>query len=1109
MTSFKRWFGAGAIVLVALALVACPALTPKVSVPLPDISFAHGAGAQKVDLSLYFSDTDSGTKYAATSSKTSVATVAVSGSTLTVTPAGPGDATVTVTVTASNGRTATQSFDVEVEGPPDPPVNLPPVIRTYIADMTIQVGMTKSLTLAEYYLDLDGPSLTYDAGSSDSSIASVSTPDAQSMITITAVAVGSANITVSASDRAGLAIPQTFAVTVSATPIEPPDNNQPRQTGTIPDVTGLKFGGSHEVDLMDYFVDDDGDEVTFTAVPRDTDVVTAAVSASMVTITVVAPGMTTIDVTATDPYNRSVRASFKVEVINQPPMPTMGVNEGILLRLPGGMTTFDLSDYFMDPESDDLAYSASVAPEGVATASVPAGSSMITITAMMAGDATITVTAAEVGNETNQASRDLSLKVTAVPNEEPEVVGEGIPDQSLQLVVTDMMESVTSEPIDLSMYFTDPDELPMPLEYSDDSDMTMIEGSMLTITASVAGKTMVTVTASDGEDTIPDEFYVMVTAPDAPTRTDASLGVQTLAHDAEPMDIELGTYFEGATSYDAESDDETVVTESVSNSTLTLTVIGAGTALVTVTADNSGGEATLTFRVKVSDPAAVALPTNPTPIPPQKVVLGTPMTVDISGYFENETGYRATGVDATVMAEVTEDTGMLTLTPVAHGTAEVRVTAYNTAGEVSDDFTVTVQAKPAFRSGKENSLPPLRIASADIATAPVLYGDLADLMTLFEDPDGDNASLKFKTETNDAKKVFVVKRTFDPDTPTTRTGVPANDAARDKALMAEGNLVDLYARAAGTATITVTVTDEDELETEKTFMVTVIAAANSDPGQGDDGSNATSFTAATRLTLSGGSKKAIDDKPINDYFSDDDFTSVSGDMLEFTVVYADYADATSVPAPTGTPPKVTVPAANQVAADDRVATVELTTYMWDGDPHGSEDKFTATVTPRKAGAAQTIVIIATDKAGAQHSHAFLVQVNQAPQPQGAQVAPAKPLTLGGVTTYSDITSATALRVGSEVASLDLVAAEGGYFSDKDTGDTLTCNLVKRGDNIFAANHPSISGNGTATVTMAIAPSGSALAKRGTAYVDVSCTDGFERTEVATLKMVVAYDASIR
>ena len=275
MTSFKRWFGAGAIVVVALVLIACPGLVPKVTNEIPDMQFSVAdlaAGkAKTITLANHF-DVDRDPQYDAKSADPAVATATEADGILTVTPIASGTTNVTVTASKGGNDPISQAFSVTVDKPDPPPptpptpVNNPPVIRTYIDDMPIQVGMTKMLTLAEYYLDIDSLVLTYSAASSDDAVATVSAPDGNSMITITAVAEGSAMITVSASDRAlGLAISQTFEVTVSATPVEPPDNNQPRQTRDIPDLTGLTFGSSQDVDLSTYFTDDDGDDVMYGA----------------------------------------------------------------------------------------------------------------------------------------------------------------------------------------------------------------------------------------------------------------------------------------------------------------------------------------------------------------------------------------------------------------------------------------------------------------------------------------------------------------------------------------------------------------------------------------------------------------------------------------------------------------------------------------------------------------------------------------------------------------------------------------------------------------------------------------------------------------------------
>ena len=192
MTSFKRWFGAGAIVLVALALIACPGMVPKVTNEIPDMQFSVAdlaAGkAQTITLANHF-DVDRDPQYDAKSADPAVATATEADGILTVTPIASGTTNVTVTASKGGNDPISQAFSVTVDEPDPPPptpptpVNNPPVIRTYIADMSIQVGMTKMLTLSESYLDIDPLDvMTYSAASSDESVATVSDPDANSVI---------------------------------------------------------------------------------------------------------------------------------------------------------------------------------------------------------------------------------------------------------------------------------------------------------------------------------------------------------------------------------------------------------------------------------------------------------------------------------------------------------------------------------------------------------------------------------------------------------------------------------------------------------------------------------------------------------------------------------------------------------------------------------------------------------------------------------------------------------------------------------------------------------------------------------------------------------------
>ncbi|MYA32192.1 MAG: hypothetical protein F4Y33_00780 [Gemmatimonadales bacterium] len=113
------------------------------------------------------------------------------------------------------------------------------------------------------------------------------------MATITAVAAGSATITVTARDQGGLTATQRVDIIVRLV------NRAPRAVGTIPAAT-LASGGTATVDASLYFTDPDGDALTYSATSSNPSVATASVSGSIATITAVAAGSATITVTARD-----------------------------------------------------------------------------------------------------------------------------------------------------------------------------------------------------------------------------------------------------------------------------------------------------------------------------------------------------------------------------------------------------------------------------------------------------------------------------------------------------------------------------------------------------------------------------------------------------------------------------------------------------------------------------------------------------------------------------------------------------------------------------------------------------------------------------------------
>ncbi len=153
---------------------------------------------------------------------------------------------------------------------------------------------------------------------------------------------------------------------------------------------------------------------------------------------------------------------------------------------PGESSTFDIADFFSDPDGDRLTYTAGSSHTGQATAEV-AGSDL-TISALAEGDPSVTVTATDPGGLFAAQSANVSVRL---PNRAPGAIG------SLPPVSVDEDRPVG---VDVLWYFTDPDG--DRLEYSATSNdpgiaTVQVTGSVVTFTAVTSGATIVTVTATD------------------------------------------------------------------------------------------------------------------------------------------------------------------------------------------------------------------------------------------------------------------------------------------------------------------------------------------------------------------------------------------------------------------------------------------------------------------------------------------------------------------------------------------------------------------------------------------------------------------------------------
>ena len=179
---------------------------------IPSISLSVG-GSQTVDASAYFRDPDGDAlAYRVSSNIPSVAAASISGSIMTVAGGAAGRATLTLTAADPAGLTATQSVSVSVTAGTG---NRAPEAVGTIPPVTMEPNDETSFDVSSYFRDPDGDALTYTASSSNEAVV-VATMwvNNNRLLVLNAAVPGTATVTVTAADPAGLTATQSLTVTV-------------------------------------------------------------------------------------------------------------------------------------------------------------------------------------------------------------------------------------------------------------------------------------------------------------------------------------------------------------------------------------------------------------------------------------------------------------------------------------------------------------------------------------------------------------------------------------------------------------------------------------------------------------------------------------------------------------------------------------------------------------------------------------------------------------------------------------------------------------------------------------------------------------------------------
>ena len=174
-----------------------------------------------------------------------------------------------------------------------PGANRPPTATEILPDRELPLHDTLTVDVSQAFGDPDGDVLAYAVSSAAPHVATVLAAGAR--VTVTAVGLGEATLSATATDPGGLSAAQSFAVTVSS-----PANRPPEPVGALPPLTLGVDDPAVAVSVGGAFRDPDGDRLTYRMASSAPAAAAVAVLGSTVTVTPTGEGTATVTVTATD-----------------------------------------------------------------------------------------------------------------------------------------------------------------------------------------------------------------------------------------------------------------------------------------------------------------------------------------------------------------------------------------------------------------------------------------------------------------------------------------------------------------------------------------------------------------------------------------------------------------------------------------------------------------------------------------------------------------------------------------------------------------------------------------------------------------------------------------
>ncbi|MNK31781.1 S-layer protein sap precursor [compost metagenome] len=513
---------------------------PPVSSGIPDQNKEIGSGDVTLALNTLFSDPDNDPlSYEVSIADPTIATYNLTGDQLVLTPAKAGKSNVTVKASDGRGGSLNKTFELTVTAAP----NQDPIVNQTQGNVMLTVGGNDdTVDLSSVFSDPDHDSLTYEAESSDPSVASVSVNG--TFAVVHAVSSGTAHIQITAKDTHNGQVITSFEAVI----------NQPPTSVGIPDQTKEINTGDINLSLNSLFDDPDHDSLTYTAQVADPTITTAGINGDILTLTLLKSGDTNVSVKASDGRGGEFTQSFHVNVTaatpqNQKPIVTQ-IPANQSLTVGEADYSLDLGSVFTDPESDTLTYEAVSSDSVIATAVI--NGTALQIHALKPGTTTIQVKASDGHGGEENTTFQVDVNSSSSPAPDPNPGGTNQVPAAVSSVYEQVLTMSVTNPrsFDLSQLFEDQDGDTLTFTAVAQTANIVnaeINGNMLTLTPGwSAGNTKVTITADDGHG---GKATYDLAVRNAPMVTNGKVEIRTKQSVRDPITFDLSAYFPNETSF--------------------------------------------------------------------------------------------------------------------------------------------------------------------------------------------------------------------------------------------------------------------------------------------------------------------------------------------------------------------------------------------------------------------------------------------------------------------------------------------------------------------------------------------------------------------------------